>query len=107
MKRNELINEIENIRRQLIEKYKPEKVILFGSAVWGDNNKTSDIDILIIKSDAPYYGIDRMRELDRFIKRNIALDMLVYKPEEVNERLKIGDPFLKKIFKEGKVLYGE
>ncbi len=35
MKRNELINEIENIRRQLIEKYKPEKVILFGSAVWG------------------------------------------------------------------------
>ncbi|GJQ58602.1 MAG: hypothetical protein SCALA701_14030 [Candidatus Scalindua sp.] len=104
MKANELINEIENIKKQLI-KYKPEKIILFGSAVWGDKEK-NDIDFLIIKSDTPYYGIDRMRELDKLIKRNIALDMLVYKPEEVNERLKIGDPFLWKIFKEGKVLYG-
>ncbi|MDR4497207.1 MAG: nucleotidyltransferase domain-containing protein [Candidatus Scalindua sp.] len=105
MKSSELLTEIENIKQQLINKYKPEKIILFGSAVWGDN-EINDIDFLIIKSDTPYYGIDRMRELDRLIKRNIALDMLVYKPEEVNERLKIGDPFLRKIFKEGKVLYG-
>lgn len=105
MKRSELLNEIENIKKQLIEKYKPEKIILFGSAVWGDE-EINDIDFLIIKADTPYYGIERMRELDRLIKRNIALDMLVYKPEEVNERLKIGDPFLRKIFKEGKVLYG-
>jgi uncharacterized protein len=72
----------------------------------GGGNEINDIDFLIIKSDTPHYGIERMRELDRLIKRNIALDMLVYKPEEINERLKIGDPFLRKIFKEGKVLYG-
>lgn len=105
MKTNELLNEIENIKKQLIDKYKPEKIILFGSAVWGDK-EINDIDFLIIKSDTPNYGIDRMRELDKLIKRNIALDMLVYKPEEVTGRLKIGDPFLRKIFKEGKVLYG-
>jgi hypothetical protein len=32
--------------------------------------------------------------------------MLVYRPEEIKERLEMGDPFIKKIFKDGKVLYG-
>jgi uncharacterized protein len=105
MKKNKLLNEIENIKKQLIEKYKPEKIILFGSAL-GGGKEINDIDFLVIKSDTPYYGIERIRELDRLIKRNIALDMLVYTPEEIEERLKIGDPFLRKIFKEGKVLYG-
>ncbi len=105
MKKSDLKKEIENIKQQIIDKYNPEKIILFGSAVWGDKD-INDIDIFIIKSDTPYYGIDRMRELDRLISRNIAIDMLVYKPEEVNERLRIGDPFIKKIFKDGEVLYG-
>ena len=97
--------EIDSIKNQLIEKYKPEKIILFGSAAWGEG-EVNDIDFLIIKSDTPYYGIDRMRELDRLIKRNIAADMLVYRPEEIKERLELGDPFIKKIFKDGKVIYG-
>jgi uncharacterized protein len=100
-----IVNEIESIKNQLIQKYGPEKIILFGSAAWGDE-EVNDIDLLIIKSDTPYYGIDRMRELDRLIERNMAADMLVYRPEEIKERLDMGDPFIKKIFKDGKVLYG-
>jgi uncharacterized protein len=99
------LKEINSIKKQLIEKFKPDKIILFGSAVWG-GGEINDLDFLIIKADTPYYGIDRMRMLDRIIKRNIAADMLVYKPEEADERLKLGDPFLRKIFNEGKVLYG-
>jgi predicted nucleotidyltransferase len=105
MKIADAIKEIEDIKNQLIEKYKPEKIILFGSAVWGQG-EINDIDLLIIKGETPYYGIDRMREVDRLIERNIAADILVYKPEEIKERLEMGDPFIKKIFKEGKVLYG-
>ena len=100
-----IMDEIDSIKNQLIEKYRPEKIILFGSAAWGDD-EINDIDLLIIKSDTPYYGIERMRELDRMIKRNMAADMLVYRPEEIKERLELGDPFIKKIFKDGKVLYG-
>jgi predicted nucleotidyltransferase len=105
MKIADAIKEIEDIKNQLIEKYKPEKIILFGSAVWGQG-EINDIDLLIIKGETPYYGIDRMREVDKLIERNIAADILVYKPEEIKERLEMGDPFIKKIFKEGKVLYG-
>jgi hypothetical protein len=40
------------------------------------------------------------------IKANSAVDYIIYKPEEVEDRLFLGDPFVKKIFKEGKVIYG-
>jgi hypothetical protein len=40
------------------------------------------------------------------IDRNIAADMLVYRPDEFEKRVKLGDPFIKNILKEGKVLYG-
>jgi hypothetical protein len=47
-----------------------------------------------------------MRQLDRLIERNIACDLLVYRPDEFEERIKLGDPFIKSIFREGQVLYG-
>ncbi len=98
--------EIESITLQIIEKYKPTKIILFGSAARGQFDAESDADFLIIKKDTPFYGADRIRELSRMIERKIPVDLLVYKPEEFEKRLELGDPFLKAILKEGKVLYG-
>ncbi len=98
--------EIEDIAEQIIEKYRPEKIILFGSAVRGGVTADSDLDFLIIKKDTPYYGIDRIREVDGLIKKRVAADFLIYRPEEIEERLQMGDPFIKAIFKEGKILYG-
>jgi len=98
--------EIEDITRQIIDKYNPEKIILFGSAARGESGSDSDADFLIIKKDTPHYGADRIRQLSRIIKRNIAVDFLVYRPEEFDRRLEMGDPFLKAILKEGKVLHG-
>ena len=98
--------EIGSIAAQIIEKYKPEKIILFGSAVNGQLGLDSDVDLLVIKKDTPLYGADRIRELSRIIDRNIPVDFLVYRPEEFQKRLEMGDPFLKAVLKEGKVLYG-
>ena len=36
----------------------------------------------------------------------VAVDFLVYRTDELEKRLSMGDPFLKGIIKEGKVLYG-
>jgi predicted nucleotidyltransferase len=98
--------EIESIIAQIVEKYKPEKIILFGSASRGMFTSDSDVDFLIIKKDTPEYGADRIRELSRLIDRNVAVDFLIYRPEEFEKRLKMGDPFLKVVLREGKVLYG-
>ena len=92
---------------QIVAKIRPQRIILFGSAARGDFNAESDLDILIIKSDVAERGIDRQLEVDRLIERNgIALDMLVYKPEEIELALKLGDPFIKEVFAKGRVLYG-
>lgn len=98
--------EIQSITKHLIEKYGPEKIILFGSAARGEYDQANDLDFLIIKQDVPFYGIDRMRELYELIDRNIAADMLVYRPDEFEDRVRLGDPFIKTILKEGRVLYG-
>ena len=72
-----LENEIQEIAQQIIEKYRPDKIILFGSAARGDLDFGSDADFLIIKQDTPFYGADRIRELSRIIKRKIPVDFLI------------------------------
>ncbi|MGD9159757.1 MAG: nucleotidyltransferase domain-containing protein [Desulfobacteraceae bacterium] len=106
MEKNEIIKEIENIVDQLIKKYNPLKIILFGSAGRGEYDELNDLDFLIIKKEVPSQGLARMRELDDLIERDIAADMLVYRPEEFEERIKLGDPFIKNILNEGRILYG-
>jgi len=106
MEVSEITSEIETIVEQIIQKYRPMKIILFGSAGRGEYDEVNDLDFLIIKKDVPLCGLDRMRELDGLIERNIAADMLVYRPDEFDERIKLGDPFIKTILREGRVLYG-
>ena len=101
MKQGEIKKEIQSIVDQLIRKYNPLKIILFGSAGRGEYDKVNDLDFLIIKVDVPRQGLARMRELDEIIERNIAADMLVYRPEELEDRIKLGDPFIKTIMREG------
>jgi len=97
--------EVENIVSQVIEKYKPIKIILFGSAAKGEFDNDSDVDLLVIKEDTPYLGRERARELRRLIKKNLPVDFLVYRPEEFNERARLGDPFIRTILREGEILY--
>jgi hypothetical protein len=50
-------------------------------------------------------GVDRIRELDGLVRYRLATDFVVYTPEEVEQRLALGDPFVRSILAEGKVLY--
>ncbi len=98
--------EVKRIVNQLIKEYHPEKVILFGSL--SEKNKSPrDIDLFIIKKNPPHLGVDRVRELDRLIKYKIATDFIVYTPEEVRKREKLGDPFVKTVLEKGNVLYAK
>ena len=101
-----IAKEINNIVDQLVRKYRPSKIILFGSAVRADHGDVNDLDFLIIKEDVPSRGLDRIRELEDLIERNIAVDMIIYRPHELEQRISLGDPFIKAILQEGRVLYG-
>ena len=45
-------------------------------------------------------------EVSSLIERDVPIDFLVYRPEEFEKRVSLGDPFIGLILKEGKVLYG-
>lgn len=98
-------SQIDSIKNQLIKKYKPQKIFLFGSSVTGNMTDDSDLDFLIIKDDQrkPY---NRIVEVYGLVKKNIAADFIVYTPKEFAERLKLGDPFITSILAEGRILYG-
>lgn len=105
MKRADLFSHIEQLKQQVVAKYGPEKVILFGSAAREDG-EVNDIDLFIVKDDVPLFGADRIRQLYRLVDTDLPVDYLVYRPSEVAERLSLGDPFVISILREGKVLYG-
>ncbi|HEX7627927.1 MAG TPA: hypothetical protein VF354_03285, partial [Candidatus Methanoperedens sp.] len=51
-------------------------------------------------------SIKRAASLRRVLKdRYVPMDILVRTPEELKHRIDIGDPFIKKILREGQVIY--
>lgn len=105
MTRADISKGVESLKQELLTKYAPEKIILFGSAA-KDTDEVNDVDLFLVKDDVPYLGADRIRQLFRLIETDLPVDYLVYRPSEVAERLALGDPFVTVVFKEGKVLYG-
>src|SRR3989338_5657557 len=99
--------ELNKIVKSLKRNYKPEKIILFGSAAHGNTGPDSDLDILIVKK-----GIDELPRYKRsmailkLIDSDMPIDFLVYTPYELKKRLYLEDPFIQQIIEEGKVLYG-
>lgn len=105
MTQTQLSTEIDSIKKQLIEKYKAEKIILFGSAVTGRITPDSDLDFFIIKDEKKSLH-DRLATLYRLVKTPIPVDFLVYTPKEFAKRAQLGDPFVKSILATGRILYG-
>ncbi len=102
---------IDKILNEIVEKlqreYKPLKIILYGSYAYGTPNVDSDIDLLILKNTSER-SIDRFVKVKKIIynpKRKIPITPLIYSPDEVKERLRIGDDFIKEILNKGVTLY--
>jgi len=98
-----MASKIKNILN-LLKKYKPEKVILFGSHARGSTDSYSDIDLIIIKRTKKPF-LDRIKDVLKIIKPNFAIDVLVYTPEEFRKMTSEGNPFLEYVIKDGKVIY--
>lgn len=97
---------LEDLTKKIAFVFHPHKIILFGSNAWGEPTKDSDIDLFIIMDTNEIRSSKRTIDiLSKCHPGNISIDLLVRTPAEVEERLKIDDPFIKKIIKEGKVLY--
>ena len=106
MQRKEALEkELHGIVATLVEKYKPEKIILFGSLATGKMHEWSDIDLLIIKetNERPLDRATNIRQKLNYPR--IAIDIFAYTPGEVKCLLEEGSQFIQEILEQGRVLY--
>src|SRR5947199_6294947 len=94
---------IRRFARQVAERFRPERIILFGSHAYGTPHADSDVDILVVMPARN--EIDQACRIDRKIAPPFPLDLIVRTPNRLAWRLKEGDSFLQEIVAEGKVLY--
>jgi len=89
---------------EIARRFKPDKIILFGSYAYGTPTQDSDVDLLVVK---PYRG-ESYREAARLCegtRRTFPLDLIVKSPVEFSRRISMKDSFATEMVKEGIVLY--
>ena len=107
MEKEKIKKLLSKIVEKLISKYKPLCIILYGSYAYGNPTEDSDIDLLILKNTNKR-RVDRFVQVKKIIydpRNKIPISPLIYNPKELEERLRIGDDFIKEIFKKGTILY--
>ena len=96
--------DIQTLSDRIVALCHPEKIILFGSYAQGNPSVDSDVDLLVIlKLDGK--NALKATEILKAINPHFPVELIVRTPDQVRERLELGDFFIKEIFEKGKVLY--
>jgi predicted nucleotidyltransferase len=94
---------IRRFAREVAERFRPDKIILFGSYAYGQPHADSDVDILVVMPARNQ--IDQAVRIDCAIDPPFPLDLIVRTPKNMQWRLAEGDSFLREIVSKGKTLY--
>lgn len=89
---------------KIAKKFKPEKIILFGSYGYGAPNKDSDVDILVV-IHSKKRPVDLAIQIRSAVRASFPVDLLVRTPKQIEKRLSMNDFFIKEIVTKGKILY--
>lgn len=97
-------SQIQDFCKEVVDKFHPEKIILFGSYAYGEPNQDSDVDILVILS---FEGraVQQAVKILLAIDYHFPLDLIVRTPQTIEQRLEMGDFFIRDIMQKGHVLY--
>lgn len=91
--------------RRLVEKFHPEKIILFGSQARGTADSRSDIDLLVI-SPIKEKRRKLMVEMNRVLTElEYAFDIIILTREEFERDRKIPGTIGRYASREGRILY--
>ena len=96
--------QIRSFSTELARRFRPQKIILFGSHASQKATADSDVDMLVVM---PHRGPAAMQaaRIRQQVRAPFALDLIVRSPAVLKRRLKLGDSFLREVMSEGKVLY--
>ena len=96
---------LEEATRLLVERFEPQRIILFGSYARGTADDRSDVDLLVI-CPIPGDRGDLMLAMDRTLRGlRLARDIVVLSPEEFERDRLIPGTVARPAWREGKLLY--
>lgn len=93
------------IVRRIVVTAQPEKIILFGSRARGDARLDSDIDLLVVADDPQPRSLRASALYGVLSDILVPMDILVYRPEEIEEWRNVPQAFVTTVVREGRVLY--
>jgi predicted nucleotidyltransferase len=94
---------IRRYARQVGERFRPDKIILFGSRAYGTPHADSDVDLLVIMPARNQ--IDQAIRIRWECPASFPMDLIVRTPHNLGWRIKEGELFHTEIVTKGKVLY--
>jgi len=96
---------VERMVDRIVERFHPQKIILFGSRARGDAQSGSDFDLLIVApSDEPRWR--RTVPVYRLLAGlGVPKDIVWWTPEEIAEWQGVRSHFINTALREGKILY--
>jgi uncharacterized protein len=99
-----MIDRIQELSQKIAVQFSPDRIILFGSHAYGTPTEDSDVDLLVVM---PFEGqpFRKAAEILEEIHPSFSVDLLVRTTEQLNERLLLGDFFLREVMTQGRVLY--
>lgn len=95
---------IKKLCAQIAREFQPEKIILFGSQAYGRPQAESDIDLLVVMK----YEGSPLQQAGEILKRLqvwMPVDLIVRNAAEIEQRLQLGDQFMREVLERGKVMY--
>lgn len=96
--------DIEDIKNQIVKKFNPQEIILFGSCAKGIAKESSDIDICIVLDYNDKRQIRRL--LDESIESEKEIDFIVYTTYEWSKYKNDTTTFANLISRTGVKIYG-
>jgi predicted nucleotidyltransferase len=96
---------IRAVVKRIAEQFDPERIILFGSYAYGRPHPDSDVDLLVVLATNERARAKQIEIARTLSPHPFGMDILVRTPEQLRERIALGDYFLREIVTKGQVLY--
>jgi len=93
-RRDQLLAELERIRRILADDPRVLHLTVFGSLAVGQVHDWSDLDLAVVVVEGERQFADRALDLRKRLRARVGLDVLVYTPQEWRE-LSVHRPFVR------------
>jgi len=97
---------VDTIVRRLVQSLKPERILMFGSHVWGTPTADSDVDLLVIVADAEMPAYKRARAGYKALRGlRLPKDIVVLTQAEFDRQSTVTCSLAHRVLELGRVLY--